>query len=242
MQEKTKKKMTARGVKNNPSAVIKAGMNHRGEPTGRRYAIIPSRAVAMAEMSPNEFLVLAALGLFVSRQGVSFPTYQTIENLTGLGNVQITAALRRLINHGLIRKLQPKRYPKQRSKWLTSRYQVLFMPNDPLPTDEELEASIPFATDSPDTYQDKDTYAQVEKKTNQIGIENDEKTIGIERELRSISQTYGYTISTDTSSLNQLAALNPSRDRIAMAFKTYVTRFGSLPTTLRVLLDRGVFA
>lgn len=239
MLENKPKKRTARGIKNNPSAVIKAGMNHRKEPTGRRYAIIPSRAVTMAEMSPNEFLVLACLGLFVSRQGVSFPTYQTMENLTGLGDVQISAALRRLINHGLIRKLQPKRYPRQRSKWLTSRYQILFMPNDPLPTDEELEASIPFATDDPSTY------TQIENKTliNQPekAEETDEKTKGIERGVRSMSRTYGYDITIDKPSLQTLAEKDITQEAIAQAFRLHLNRFGSLPPSLAVLIQRGCF-
>lgn len=212
-------------------------MNHRKEPTGRRYAIIPSRAVTMAEMSPNEFLVLACLGLFVSRQGVSFPTYQTMENLTGLGDVQISAALRRLINHGLIRKLQPKRYPRQRSKWLTSRYQILFMPTDPLPTDEELEASIPFATDDPSTYtqiENKPLINQPEKAE-----ETDEKTKGIERGIRSMASTYGYQITIDKPSLQTLTERDVTTDQIALAFKSHLTRFGSLPPSLAVLLQRG---
>jgi hypothetical protein len=134
----------------------------------------------------------------------------------------------------MIRKLQPKWFKNQTSKWLTSRYQVLFSSNDPIPTDEELKTSIPFATDS-------DEDVQVIKIVNEPIKEVNDKTIGIERELRSMSQTYGYTIQTDTSSLNHLANLNPSRDRIAMAFRNYVTRFGSLPTTLQMLIDRGMF-
>ena len=233
LQEKIKKKVTARGLRR--LAKASEGVNHRGQPSGRRYAIIPSRAVYSPDLSPNDLLLLCALGLFVSRQGVSYPTYETIKNCTGLGPVQVSASLKRLINAGMIRKLQPKWFKNQTSKWLTSRYQVLFSSNDPIPTDEELKTSIPFATDS-------DEDAQVIKIVNEPIKEVNDKTIGIERDCKSISQTYGYTIQTDNKSLLDLANLNPSRDRIAMAFKTYLTRFGSLPTTLRVLMDRGAFA
>ncbi len=109
----------------------------------------------------------------------------------------------------------------------------------PIPTDEELKSSIPFATDQPE---DQVTYAQLEQKTSELEREENEKLKGIERGVKSMSQTYGYTIQTDNKSLLDLAAINPTRDQIAMAFRNYVTRFGSLPLTLRVLLDRGAFA
>jgi hypothetical protein len=139
----------------------------------------------------------------------------------------------------MIRKLQPKWFKNQTSKWLTSRYQVLFSSNDPIPTDEELKSSIPFATDQPE---DQVTYAQLEQKTSELEREENEKLKGIERGVKSMSQTYGYTIQTDNKSLLDLAAINPTRDQIAMAFRNYVTRFGSLPTTLQMLIARGMFA
>ena len=189
----------------------------------------------MSELSPNDLLLLATFGLFTSRQGVTHPTLETITSLSGLGATQIIASTRRLINAGLLRKLLPKWYPGQASSWPTNRYQVLFLPNDPIPTEDELISSIPFATDS------EETYTQVENKAKQIPEEIKQETLGIERGVKSMSQTYGYTIQTDTSSLNQLASINPTRDQIAMAFRNYVTRFGSLPTTLQMLIDRGMF-
>ncbi len=140
LQEKIKKKVTARGLRR--LAKASEGVNHRGQPSGRRYAIIPSRAVYSPDLSPNDLLLLCALGLFVSRQGVSYPTYETIRNCTGLGPVQVSASLKRLINAGMIRKLQPKWFKNQTSKWLTSRYQVLFSSNDPIPTDDDGEGAI----------------------------------------------------------------------------------------------------
>ncbi len=86
------------------------------------------------------------------------------------------------------------------------------------------------------------TYAQLEQKTSELEREDNEKLKGIERGVKSMSQTYGYTIQTDNKSLLDLAAINPTRDQIAMAFRNYVTRFGSLPTTLQMLIARGMFA
>ena len=236
LQEKIKKKVTARGLRR--LAKASEGVNHRGQPSGRRYAIIPSRAVYSPDLSPNDLLLLCALGLFVSRQGVSYPTYETIRNCTGLGPVQVSASLKRLINAGMIRKLQPKWFKNQTSKWLTSRYQVLFSSNDPIPTDEELKSSIPFATDQPE---DQVTYAQLEQKTSELEREDNEKLKGIERGIRSMANTYGYQITIDKPSLQTLTERDVTTDQIALAFRSHLTRFGSLPPNLAVLLQRGCF-
>jgi len=224
-REPIKRKPTAKGLRN--VAKAREGIDHKGNPTGRRYAIIPSRAVYCPDLSPNDLLLLCALGLFVSRQGVSFPTYETITNCTGLGAVQISASLKRLINAGMIRKLQPKWYPSQKSRWPTSRYQVLFSSNDPIPSEEELKASIPYATDS------VETYTQVEQKTSESETKTSEKTIG--------TSTYGINIAIDSQSIDKLAESNVTKEAIAQAFRLHLNRFGSLPPTLAVLLQRGCF-
>ena len=232
-----RKRRNANGVPN-PSRIV-SGQNHMGKPSSKRYALIPARAISNPNVSPKDMLVLATLGLFVSRHGVSFPTMETIKAYTGLSRVTVNACIKRLTIHGLIRKLQQKRYPSQTSKWLTNRYQILFFETDPIPTEEELKASIPFATDNIETLEETNLVADKQTETDKALAD---KSSGIERDVKSISQTYGYTIQTDNKSLLDLAALNPTRDQIAMAFKTYLGRFGSLPTTLQMLLDRGVFA
>ena len=233
LQEKVKKKRTARGIYSRPADKIKPGFNHRGKPSGRKYSIIPARAVTMSELSPNDLLLLATFGLFTSRQGVTHPTIETITNLSGLGATQVIASTRRLVNAGLVRKLLPKWYPGQQSNWPTNRYQVLYLPDDPIPTEDELIASIPFATDS------DETYTQVEHKPTEIDLKSKQETEGIERDIKAIAQSYGHIITTDSASLTRLANLNPTREAIAHGFRLYLTRFGSLPPSLAVLLDRG---
>jgi len=232
-RELIKRKPTAKGLRN--VAKAREGIDHKGNPTGRRYAIIPSRAVYCPDLSPNDLLLLCALGLFVSRQGVSFPTYETITNCTGLGAVQISASLKRLINAGMIRKLQPKWYPTQKSRWPTSRYQVLFSSNDSIPSEEELKASIPYATDT------VETYTQVEQKTSESESTASEKTIGIKRDIQSIANTYGINIAIDSQSVDKLAESNVTKEQIALAFRLHLNRFGSLPPSLAVLIQRGCF-
>jgi len=231
-RERIRRKVTARGLRTVPKA--REGVNHRGDPSGRRYSIIPSRAVYSPDLSPNDLLLLCTLGLFVSRQGVSYPTYETIRNCSGLGATQVSASLKRLINAGMIRKLQPKWFPQQSSKWMTSRYQVLFSSNDPIPTDEELKASIPYATDSTEDIQPI-------KKTNEVIETVNDNTIGIKREIQSMSRTYGYDISTDPRSLTTLANQGVNQSAIAQAFRLHLNRYGSLPPSLAVLIQRGCF-
>lgn len=231
------KRRNANGVQK-PSRIVK-GFNHHGKPSAKRYALIPARAISNPNISPKDMLVLATLGLFVSRQGVSFPTFETIRAYTGLSRVTVNACIKRLTIHGLIRKLQQKRFPSQTSKWLTNRYQILFFETDPIPTDEELRTSIPFATDQPE---DQVTYTQVEQKTTELDKELMEKTSGIERDVKAISQTYGHNILIDNQSLSRLSDLKVTKDQLALAFRSYLTRFGSLPPSLAVLLDRGTIA
>lgn len=230
-----KKRRNANGVKY--ISRIVDGENHRGRPSNKRYAIIPARALSDPNVAPYDLLVLGTLGLFVSRSGVSFPTIETIRAYTGLSRSSILNALKRLTIHGLIRKLQQKRFPSQTSKWLTNRYQVMFRPDDPLPTDEDLIASIPYATDTIETYAQSETklLASQHKEPD----EQTEKAKGIERGLKAISQTYGYAIQTDNQSLAYLANQAITNDQIALAFRSHLSRYGSLPPTLAVLLQRG---
>ena len=232
-----KKRRNANGVKY--ISRIVDGENHRGRPSNKRYAIIPARALSDPNVAPYDLLVLGTLGLFVSRSGVSFPTIETIRAYTGLSRSSILNALKRLTIHGLIRKLQQKRFPSQTSKWLTNRYQVMFRPDDPLPTDEDLIASIPYATDTFETYAQSETKllaSQVKEETEQT-----EKAKGIERGVKAISQTYGYVIQTDNQSLTTLANQGVNQSAIAQAFRLHLNRFGSLPPSLAVLIQRGCF-
>jgi len=121
-----------------------AGLTPRGETDLRRFSVYPSRAVMDLSLSINDIRTLLALGLYTSGSGVAFPTLQTIGAYTGQGTAGNQAALRRLVDKGYIRKLQPKWYPGQTSPWLTDRYQVLYSKDDPVPTKEQLQESKAF--------------------------------------------------------------------------------------------------
>ena len=116
----------------------------------------------------------------------------------------------------------------------------MFRPDDPLPTDEDLIASIPYATDTFETYAQSETKLLTSQPKEPD--EQAEKAKGIERGLKAISQTYGYQISVDQPSLQTLAEKDINQEAIAQAFRLHLSRFGSLPPTLAVLIQRGCFA
>lgn len=113
----------------------------------------------------------------------------------------------------------------------------MFRPDDPLPTDEDLIASIPYATDTFETYAQSET-----KLLNAQPKEPDEQTEkakGIERGVRSMANTYGYNITIDKPSLQTLIEKDATTEQITLAFKEHLARFGSLPPNLAVLIQRG---
>ena len=113
----------------------------------------------------------------------------------------------------------------------------MFRPDDPLPTDEDLIASIPYATDTYETYTQTET-----KLLNTQPKETDEQTekaMGIERGIRSMANTYGYQITIDKPSLQTLTERDVTTEQIALAFRSHLSRFGSLPPNLAVLIQRG---
>lgn len=234
MEEKVK--LVRKNANGNPhKSRIKEGFNHRGNPSNKRYALIPARAISDPSLAPNDLLVLAALGIFVSRQGVSHPTLQTLEAYTGLSDQTIMTCIKRLMIHRLVRKLQPKWYPEQSSKWLTMRYQILFKETDPIPTGDELISSIPFSSDH--IYQQEETTQPIEKTTQSV-FELDELSIGIKRDWKRTITIYGQSIELTDKEANEFKHLSLD---LPSLFRTYVSRFGSVPITLGIIRDRGLF-
>jgi len=116
----------------------------------------------------------------------------------------------------------------------------MFKLDDPLPTDEDLIASIPYATDVQETYAQSETKLLIEQSKEPD--EQTEKLKGIERGLRAMANTYGSQLTIDPSSLSSLAARDINKEQIALAFRSHLSRFGSLPPSLAVLIQRGCFA
>ena len=218
-----------------------AGLTPRGETDLRRFSVYPSRAVMDLSLSINDIRTLLALGLYTSGSGVAFPTLQTIGAYTGQGTAGNQAALRRLVDKGYIRKLQPKWYAGQTSPWLTDRYQVLYSKDDPVPTKEQLQESKAFNIHS---LEPQGISSKEELPNNQ---EHTVRVQGIENCFRSILQTYGVTLSNSQSiPINYLVSQGIELDEFkrlaSLAVAQWLRSKGSVPSGLQQLIDAGCFS
>ena len=218
-----------------------AGLTPRGETDLRRFSVYPSRAVMDLSLSINDIRTLLALGLYTSGSGVAFPTLQTIGAYTGQGTAGNQAALRRLIDKGYIRKLQPKWYAGQSSPWLTDRYQVLYSKDDPVPTKEQLQESKAFNIHS----LEPQGISSKEESSN-----NHDHTVrvqGIENCFRSILNTYGVTVTQSqflpaSSLVSQGIELDEFKRLASLAVSQWLRSKGSVPSGLQQLIDAGSFS
>jgi len=116
------------------------------KPKIRKYSVIPARAVQDESLHPTSLHVLAALGLHTNAVGVCWPSTLTLALHIGKARVTVSRHIRRLLDKGYIRKLDPKKYPGhivQQGRRKTNRYQVLWEGKDPLPSREEFWAPRP---------------------------------------------------------------------------------------------------
>jgi len=216
-----------------------AGLTPRGETDLRRFSVYPSRAVMDLSLSINDIRTLLALGLYTSGAGVAFPTLQTIGAYTGQGTAGNQAALRRLVDKGYIRKLQPKWYAGQSSPWLTDRYQVLYSKDDPVPTKEQLVESNAFNIHSLEG-----TGSKEETPTNH---DHTERVQRVENCFRSILQTYNVSISQSqflpaSFLVSQGIELDEFKRLASLAVSQWLKLKGSVPSGLQQLIDGGAFS
>ena len=217
-----------------------AGLTPRGETDLRRFSVYPSRAVMDLSLSINDIRTLLALGLYTSGSGVAFPTLQTIGAYTGQGTAGNQAALRRLVDKGYIRKLQPKWYPGQTSPWLTDRYQVLYSKDDPVPTKEQLQESKAFNVHS----LEQGISSKEETPNNH---DHTVRVQGIENCFRSILNTYGVTISQSqflpaSSLVSSGLSIALFKEQASLAVAQWLRSKGSVPSGLQQLIDAGSFS
>jgi hypothetical protein len=192
-------------------------------------------------LSINDIRTLLALGLYTSGSGVAFPTLQTIGAYTGQGTAGNQAALRRLVDKGYIRKLQPKWYAGQSSPWLTDRYQVLYSKDDPVPTKEQLQESKAFNVHS---LEPEGVITKEETPNNQ---EHTERVQRVENCFRSILQTYNVSISQSqflpaSFLVSQGIELDEFKRLASLAISQWLKLKGSVPSGLQQLIDGGCFS
>jgi len=192
-------------------------------------------------LSINDIRTLLALGLYTSGSGVAFPTLQTIGAYTGQGTAGNQAALRRLVDKGYIRKLQPKWYAGQTSPWLTDRYQVLYSKDDPVPTKEQLQESKAFNVHS---LEPEGIITKEETPNNQ---EHTVRVQGIENCFRSIMNTYNVSISQSqflpaSFLVSTGIELDEFKRKASLAVSQWLKLKGSVPSGLQQLIDGGAFS
>jgi hypothetical protein len=122
------------------------------------WSIVPTRAFGDKRLIDADRRVLGALCAFVNRAGVCWPSLETISGLAGYATSKSAFdAIARLKKAGYVRQLKPKDYQITASGWKTSRYQVLWSGDEPLPSLEEINAAAKLQLESlaPDNSEEK---------------------------------------------------------------------------------------
>ena len=121
------------------------------KPDIRKYSVIPARAIQDDKMHWTTLRTLGALCLHTNAYGICWPSRLTLSRHISRSTKTVSVHLKRLLETGYIRKLQPRAYPfKAKSKWKTNRYQVLFEgPQTPLPSKEQFFAPRPKVAEEP---------------------------------------------------------------------------------------------
>ena len=114
-------------------------------PNLRRYSIIPARAVQDDSLHYTTLRILMALSLHSNKNGICWPSRETLARHTSRSVATVTRHITRLCKAGYVRRLSLKNTGyKRSSRWLTRRYQILYDgPASLIPTDEQIYAPAP---------------------------------------------------------------------------------------------------
>lgn len=119
----------------------------------RQWSIIPVRALLDRDLNQTELRVIAALCIFTNSYGVCWPGVETVGKVIGSDKATVSRVMARLVKKGYVRRLEPRDYQMEYAKFgKINRYQVLYLPDAPLPSWEEVQSSIALAPspDAPD--------------------------------------------------------------------------------------------
>jgi hypothetical protein len=115
----------------------------------RPHSVIPVRAAKLCKLT--ELKVLVGLGHYANKAGVCWPSMPTLQNVVGVDDGNISRSIQKLVEAGLVRKLEPNDYDQKPGQWgMSNRYQILWAGDDPLPTYENVvdAGMIRFATET----------------------------------------------------------------------------------------------
>ncbi len=209
----------------------------------RNWAVVPARSVGDKRLSHNDRLVLLGLGLYTNAAGVCWPTHETLQRPTRLGRAAVMAAIKRLEAHGYVRPLKPEYFARQKSKWLTNRYQVLWRGKDPLPKLEELRDARLYNTgEDPD--EDRAAQAEIaptaQDKPDRTYTEEEVRRIAAmwNRALGAYGSFADLSLAASDAPLflETLAGAN-AQEAIADRLRRYVASRGSGPSRLTQILQ-----
>lgn len=114
----------------------------KDKPPIRMYSVLPARAIQDDDMHHTTLRVLGVICIYTNAAGVAWPSLYTIARHVDRRKETVSRHIQRLIKTGYLRKLERKGYPahiRAKSRGRTNRYQVLYIPNAPVPTREEIE-------------------------------------------------------------------------------------------------------
>lgn len=209
----------------------------------RRFSAVPIRACQEKRLSINDHRVLLVLCAYTNKSGVCFPTYETVENICGLGKSAIQASIKRLESYGLLRYLKPVWYPNQKSPWKTNRYQILYLGSDtPIPTEEELRDARAYNIGQDDEEREENHKEIGEKPKNDPSyIERDQQGMRLFQSFnRAINQFGSNAIySTNATIASRLASNGLTPEQVSIDTIAYIkanlARTGTVPTSLNII-------
>ena len=209
----------------------------------RRFSAVPIRACQEKRLSINDHRILLVLCAYTNKSGVCFPTYETMENIIGLGKSAIQASIKRLESYGLLRHLKPVWYPNQKSPWKTNRYQILYLGAEtPIPTEEELRDARAYNIGQDDPEREEGHKEIGERPKNDPShIERDQQGMRLFQSFnRAINQFGSNAIySTNATIASRLASNGLTPEQVSIDTIAYIkanlARTGTVPTSMSIV-------
>ena len=108
-----------------------------------KYSVLPSRIVHEKRFRLAHYNVMVSLCISAGKSGLVYKTVETIgHECPHVKRESIKKALNDLVKWGYLYRLEKKYMKNQTSKWLTSRYMVVYTPDQPIPKYEELQKEV----------------------------------------------------------------------------------------------------
>lgn len=137
-----------------------------------KYSVLPARIVYEKRFKIAHYNVMVSLCISAGKSGLVYKTVETIgHECPHVKRETIKKALNDLVNWGYLYRLEKKYMRGQTSKWLTSRYMVVYTPDQPIPKYEELEKEVININKADDTVR-KELEVQEKKYNEQESLEN----------------------------------------------------------------------